>query len=214
MDFEEPDCTFCRSLPGVGLNPITAPSAPVDQILSVGPHVVLTPTLGTLVPGYLMVVTGENLTSMGALGPSRLPALESWLTSRLSQLEPVFGKYLVFEHGSGKSRRDAPSGACIIHAHLHLVPANDALITSLRQALAWRPLASFSDLASFADRNYTFLESEAGMFIETGIDLPGQWIRRQVARSIGRSGQYDWGVFSGEEELQETLSRMPQFAAR
>lgn len=213
MDYEEPDCTFCRALPGVGLNPVTAPSAPVDQILSVGPSVVLTPTLGTLVPGYLMVVTTEHLTSVGALGTSRLPELQSWLRSRLAQLEPVFGQYLVFEHGSGKSRRDAPSGACIVHAHLHLVPANDSLIALLRQSLAWRALASFSDLANFADQNYAFLETEAGRYISTEIDLPGQWIRRQVAQSIGRSDYYDWGVFSGEEELQETLARLPQFMA-
>jgi hypothetical protein len=197
-------------MPGVGVNPPMVPATAFDQILAAGPGVVLTPTIGMLVPGYLMVVTTAHLTSMAALGQSGLVALETWLSARLVQLAPVFGPYLAFEHGSGASRHDAPSGACITHAHIHLIPTAASLVSLLQEALTWQKLTALEDLASFAGCNYALLGSSEGLLISRETDLPGQWIRRRIAEAIGRADYYDWGIFSGERELHETLSRIPK----
>jgi len=161
-----------------------------------------------LVPGYLLLVTTEHVDSVAALGVETLGALDDWITQLLAALVPVFGDYLVFEHGSGGHRTDAGSGACIVHGHLHLIPDSGEVARAVFDELSPRPIGALADAAPFALRNYALVRAAGRWSISTDVDLPGQWVRRQVATAASRAAEYDWAVFSGEDRLKETLERL------
>jgi diadenosine tetraphosphate (Ap4A) HIT family hydrolase len=123
---EDADCPFC---PGH----LTASTADADTLLARGPGVNLLPTVGMMVPGYLLVTTQEHVLSMGDLGTRHLEELGPWLDAVRSLLAPHFGQYLTFEHGSSVADR---TWACIEHAHLHLIPLAGQLSERLRGAAA------------------------------------------------------------------------------
>lgn len=203
-----PDCPYCEGIPSVGPRAPRSPSSTFNTVLASGPGVVLTPTVGMLVPGYLLAVTTNHLDSVAALGSRTLSELDQWITGLLEVLAPVFGNYMVFEHGSGGRRTDAGSGACIVHGHLHLIPDSGTASRTVLTELSPQPIDALADAAAFASMNYALVRTAGQWSVRADVDLPGQWVRRQVAASISRAAEYDWAVFSGESQLHETLEAL------
>jgi hypothetical protein len=95
-------CPFCP-------RELLRSKSPFDRILAKGPGLCLLPALGMLVPGYFLAITTEHIFAFSELSRPQLDTTETWLDSVISQLAPLFGEYLLFEHGScGGSR----TGAC------------------------------------------------------------------------------------------------------
>lgn len=212
LGVEQRDCCYCRSIPHVGPQSRESAAGPYDVILAKGPNAVVTPTIGMLVPGYLLAITFEHVDSLAALGKFELSRFEEWLTSVTLDLEGIFGSYILFEHGSGGEFPGSRSGGCIRHAHLHLIPAPVDLARSIIGSLSFRDVGNLTDIAGLADSNYALLGFGGRWLVADGIDLPSQWIRKEVARALGRPDQYDWALFPGESSLTRTLSKLQRWA--
>lgn len=204
-------CPYCSNVPGVGPNPQDSDAGSrFDVAISSGSTVVLTPTIGMLMPGYLLAVTRTHLLSFAQLEASELERVESWLEELLGGLGDAFGEYLVFEHGSGALRAGARSGACVVHAHLHLIPGQSHLISELVTELGATRIQSLPSVVQHAADSYVLMGRPGLWFAHANVDLVGQWIRRRVALEVGRADEFDWALFRGEEHLPETFQRMPR----
>ncbi len=202
------DCPYCTGIPGIGAQPPSNPRTVFDEVLFLGPAVAVTPTIGMFVPGYLLAITHEHVTSFAALGDSTLAKVHVWLTDTVAQLSKLFGEYLIFEHGSGALRTDASTGSCVTHAHLHLMPLPEAALQRIERELPWDEVESFPSIARWGRRNYALLGYRDRWKVALDVDLPGQWIRRVVATVLGRAELYDWALYSGHAELGMTLDRL------
>jgi diadenosine tetraphosphate (Ap4A) HIT family hydrolase len=201
------DCPYCSNIPlGTAVAP-PRPATPFDQVLVRHPRVVVTPTLGMLTPGYLLAITTEHLSSFGCLGEEELAQdVMPSVNKVLSDLRPVFGSYLIFEHGSSEV---APfQGGCLTHAHLHLIPYPEHAVGVLMDALPWEPLSSMVALATECGSEYAYLSFGGASWLCREPGLPGQWIRRIVAPPIGSGDEWDWGVFPGTQHLGDTIRRL------
>lgn len=190
-------CPFCPAW-------LTASTSPFDIEVARGAGIRLLPALGMLVPGYFLVTTVEHHLSFAELAPDVLKSTHRWITSVTDSLAPLFGRYLTFEHGSCAG---TTSGACIDHAHLHLVPLADQMGTDLLSALNWKEQRKFSDLHSQRKRPYAYLGLDNRHFVMPEATLPSPWFRRQVAAHLHHD-RWDWAVDDGIDALMSTQSSL------
>lgn len=188
-------CPFCEDA-------LAASSSPFDTILAEGSDLRLIPALGMLVPGYMLATTREHVLSMAQLGRPRLQSVMTWTQEVIDMLAPHFGDYFVFEHGSCAA--DA-AGACIDHAHTHLIPLSERLTDDVLDPLPWRPLSRYTDLADYASMSYLYFSSGERQFILPQPAVGSQWIRRIIAQCLGHD-LWDWAVDPGAPQLVDTLS--------
>ncbi|HEY4778295.1 MAG TPA: hypothetical protein VIH47_01730 [Solirubrobacterales bacterium] len=200
-------CPLCAGIDFDGQRGAPLSGSPFDQVIRRGPGVVLAPTVGSILPGYLMAISADHLLSFGMLGSERLrEEIEPWLAERLAELSPVFGEYVVFEHGS--AGEDDRQGGCVAHAHMHLVPAGPDLARGILDGEEWQSVGAFSDIAAFAEAGYAYLGAAGRSWVLPEPGFPGQWVRRRIASWAGRPDEWDWGVFRGEPQLAETFERL------
>src|SRR5712691_104376 len=110
------DCEFCNEFAGGSANSFAthyANDVASRTILEQDGFRVL-PSLGQIVPGYLLVVADRHYAAFADLSLDALKAADALKTHLSGQLRSIYGDYLFFEHGA----RTSVSGGCgIAHAH-------------------------------------------------------------------------------------------------
>jgi hypothetical protein len=130
------------------------------------------------------------------------------IEAELAQVD-VFGEYFRFEHGSDNVKEcGVGSGACIDHAHQHMVPAL-GVAEAIRDELPWEELDGFESLAELQGVPYVYLGFEGGHYAVKNPALPSQWVRRKIAEHY-RQDDWDWGMEYGEGNLFITLLALDQ----
>ena len=172
-------------------------------------ELIIVPTIGCFMEGYLLAITRKHVYSTGELRSRELAKVEADLSELVKNLEGIFetDSYIVFEHGSAGPSR--PGGSCVRHAHYHLMPIGMQNIRRVlmqrapkqKVAMKWIELSSYSKLSEFKGENYAFVDSglEKWIWLEPTIDafrLPGQWIRKTVA-SFYDVEEWDWASDAG-----------------
>lgn len=200
-------CPYCRGIPGVGVSPPAKPRTPFDQVLYKAPEIVLTPALGMLVPGMFLIISRSHRYSFASFGEKSLTDIDSHIQRIINWLQPIFGEYLIFEHGASSTQTES-HGGCIMHAHLHLFPTARETAAKVLEALSWEMLESISQLSDVGDIPYALLGLNKQYFLSKSVSLPSQWIRKVVAESLGTSKHWDWGAYFGSDELKETIAML------
>jgi diadenosine tetraphosphate (Ap4A) HIT family hydrolase len=199
MATPEQDCTFCEIIP----NPRSA--FDVHQDVGEG-KAALVPALGMLLPGYLLAVSKEHTTSFSQYNEPQLRDTDDALNEVEDNLSPFFGEYFRWESGSDNSTGSCGSGACIDHAHLHLVPDADTGLRLLDE-LPWQQIGAYDDIVNFRDKPYAYLGRIGLHYVAPEPNLPGQWMRRQVAKTHDLDN-WDWAIDPGLDNLTETMNSL------
>ena len=201
------ECPLCSGIDLSGSRGYPASGSDFDVVLRRGPGVVLTPTKGTLVPGYVMAVATEHVLSFGKLGTTTLLVdIAPWLVDTTTELADKFGNYMIFEHGSASESERR--GGCIVHAHMHLIPASGNTVDAVLAEASWNPVGGLEETAQHEERGYAYLGWGDASWLSTAPSFPGQWIRRIIARAVGKPDEWDWAVFPGADNLETTLDRI------
>jgi diadenosine tetraphosphate (Ap4A) HIT family hydrolase len=169
---------------------------------------VVVPTLGMLSPGWLLVVSKDHYLSIGALDDTLYPELEQVKTAVQKDLREMFQAPIFFEHGPCTPTETA--GACIDHAHLHAVPLSFDLFQDLATNYPYRKVKGLRALKGYFEKHIPYLyyenrKEEAYLFRAS--QVPGQLVRRLIAKRLGMPDLWDWGVYEGMENIEKTLSR-------
>ena len=168
---------------------LTAPGAHArpahDIVVASNDHFVAVPSLGSLLPGWMLLIPRRPMPTLSLMNTEErtaLAALRVDLSIRLS----AYGKTeYAFEHG-GVSGSIVSCG--VDQAHLHVVPLSfDLLHAAPRHDLGWRTSVSIYDLteAETGGREYLFVE-RAGVSLIGFPETPvSQWFRRLIAQECG-----------------------------
>jgi diadenosine tetraphosphate (Ap4A) HIT family hydrolase len=176
---------------------------------------VAVPSIGPLVPGWLLVIPTTHYLSFAQLETSEeivdeLREIADWWQHR-------HGPLTWFEHGP--SAEGSLVGCGVDHAHMHLVPLQgfDLLLASRRQrpSLPFEPIDGPSDITEKSDGEpYLYLQDEAGgSWLARSEEIPSQFFRRLIAAEQGRPEEFDWKRFPHRETLSLTLSGSERHAA-
>jgi diadenosine tetraphosphate (Ap4A) HIT family hydrolase len=200
-------CPYCSGI--FGRDAVEIPSA-FNTVLWQTPEAVITPTLGMLLPGYLLSIPRSHVDSLGCLEPADQETILQFTRSAIECLAAEFGPYLIFERGSDPTTAHTDS---VTHAHLHLVPSADKVVPALLRLLPWELIPPSSDLRSLALKDYVYLESNGVRWVVADPSVPRQMIRRVVAQVAGRPESWDWRRSPGKSTLRATLVRLGRLRA-
>jgi ATP adenylyltransferase len=188
-----------------------------DRILCESKNFVAVPTIGSLVEGWVLVVSKEHHVRMACLGDDQLEELNHFKSDLVRVVADYYGPVAIFEHGP--SRPMQAVGCGVDHAHLHIVPTDCDLIRGLHDItdheLEWAKVSGVLELRSYRDseKEYLFVEQPVGDGrVATSPRFGSQLFRRVVANHIGFPSRYDWKSYVGAENAIKTAERLaPRF---
>jgi len=205
------DCAFCdrpENLETVNAFDIAMPIADGE--------IALKGALGMLRPGYMLGVTREHVTSFAQLPESVLTDADDAFTAHEDRLRQTlrYPGYIRLEHGSDNiSSCGLGAGACVMHAHQHLIPDTGATAQHMvEQGPEWTRLDDYNELTDMRGEPYLYVGHKGGHYVATNPAVRSQWGRRIVAAEDGHA-EWDWALLDGGINLLQTwlsLGYLPQ----
>lgn len=196
-----PDCELCEEVDQAGAGATGRGAAagwnrPFSRLVDRLPVVDVISGLGSLRPGYLLVVPRQHVNSSGELADDEFRQLWRTVRDMCDRISAVFGSRVVaVEHGSSGYDHGQ---ACVVHAHVHLFPIDRDGRPEDFVPVGCQPADDLLELRRLADerRNYFFCSwaAEAGRLLADPA-LPSQYARRVWADGVGRPDEWDWAVF-------------------
>jgi len=217
LDIHEPDverCTLCAEFCG-GSTPLhlsMIADAPPNRVLDQSRNFAIVPSIGPLTRGHVMVVPRRHARSILGMSGSELSECESLVRRCVDHLSSLYGKpALIFEHGSAPAELGY-SGACIDHAHLHVVPGPLRFVDAVQKHYnGWKSGHRIPDLAAFVGSLPYLLVGSQGheppFFVMPNPDVvPAQFLRQLLASEIGQLPIWDWRHNPGRETFLKTIA--------
>jgi diadenosine tetraphosphate (Ap4A) HIT family hydrolase len=166
----------------------------------------LLPTLGPLTDAHVIVVPVEHVLSLGAAGSAILEDA----ARVVERFEALVGRVLIFEHGSaGRGER---AGACIDHAHVHLLTLPEGVpIPPPPAEFEWNPLprlAELGDVVCASPSYMLFGTADKLVWAAAPEATPSQFLRRHVHRALRGAGSWDWRIDPRIEMLDAIVDRL------
>jgi ATP adenylyltransferase len=184
-----------------------------NKILFESHNFIVIPSLGSLLPGWLLVIPKAFSLNLSQLGKNELQELNNLaLTCELKLQEKFHSKVVRFEHGPAANQSKVGCG--VDYAHLHIVPVNFDLIEGLETRLnihyEWFEIESIQSLKSAIHHSdYLYYRNSANQhFVTYQQNIPSQLFRRVIAHQLSTPEAFDWKSFPHVETVQETIKNL------
>ena len=180
-----------------------------DRAIWENDEFVIVPSVGSLVPGYLLVIPRQHYISIAQLPFDMLGRLARIKLVVREILTQQFSPPLFFEHGPMCHANNA--GSCIDHAHLHCVPLAADLLPVLRSHHSLRKIEGFEAIANQARLNesYVYFENQhQEQFLFSDGHIPSQYLRRLISDAMKIPDLWDWGIFTFEQNAVATVNAL------
>ncbi len=189
------ECPFC-ALVSEGRSPVwdyLFRADSTDEIILRSASFLVILDTAPLAEGHLLIITKAHISSLAGLTKPERAELDSVKHDAESLLGEAYGPISFFEHGAEKFAKHA--GACIDHAHLHLVPGDFDILPYV--ARDYPDVESFPSyervLEAFAGRPYLLFSRKSDQVY--GVHAPAcatQYLRRLVAQATGFRTMWSW----------------------
>lgn len=125
---------------------MSRPTEICDRPVANSEHFIVLPSLGALVPGWVLVVPRRPILNLGALNEIERADLDALVHYLRNVLSSVTNDVFEFEHGP--QDRDSSVGCGVDQAHLHLVPLPFDLLSAAlevdNRTIQWRDIPNNS----------------------------------------------------------------------
>jgi diadenosine tetraphosphate (Ap4A) HIT family hydrolase len=186
------------------------PDPACDLPLRSTPEAIAIPTIGSIVPNWLLVVPRVRAMSMADLAPEIRHSMYLFGQDLAREMRPV-GRPLFFEHGARALGNVIGCG--VDQAHLHVLATE---IDLLGIALAdpevfWMAADSIDPWQDLDGSEYYFVQACGKAFVGHPRTSQSQYFRKLIARAAGVPFQWDYKVWPNYENVRRTYER---FAGR
>lgn len=194
------DCLFCS------IQEMSNPSNPEDEIFDESENFYAKAALGHFVFGYTLIISKEHFPSFAYVPEQQFSELEAFRDDVLDKLHNLCPHPItIMEHGA--LSRCQRGGACIDHAHLHLMPLAADLYPVLSERFSFADLGSISEVRRFKDAQVPYLyyqrEGLGGHGVGLTQDVPSQMLRQIACQALGTPELWDWR----DRPLRDVLQR-------
>lgn len=178
------------------------------------PNYLIVPSKGSIVPGWLLVVSTNHELSLGTLNEARRQRILEGVNVAREILANHFGAATVFEHGP--SRLDSPLACGINHLHVHVASLSFSLRAAtdrlFPQSLSWHACCEqYSALENYPKdrRDYLLLHEPGQMPLHAAPPFPlRQIFRRAIASATGHHELWDYSIAPWRHHAVELLSAL------
>jgi len=206
-------CNFCQKFGGTAGEERMA-----DHILFESENFVVVPTIGSIVPGWLLIVPRSHFMSVGSFDAPMLHEFAGLQKTAAAALRDCFGTVSFFEHGA--IRKGESVGCGVDHAHLHIVATEFDLVTGAKASgksqLQWRSVSGIKSTKAYVAEQmpYIFVESlVGGAWIGSASWIESQLIRKVIAAYTGQPDCWDWKAHPFDNNVRETVRRLETWKA-
>lgn len=192
-------------------------SLPCDIDLLRDPLAAVVPTLGSIIPGWLLVVPRQEALAIGHFAPRHRQELLN-LARIISGDVRVFGsRTFILEHGP--ARVSSIMGCGVDHAHLHVVPMDRDLLTPVLadESVDWTATDAHDPWVKCQqNREYLLVCTDDGCYVGFPRQAQSQYFRKKIAQLQGVPDSWDyreWPCHGNAQRTIEHFSRVQQLAA-
>jgi SAM-dependent methyltransferase/diadenosine tetraphosphate (Ap4A) HIT family hydrolase len=206
------DCELCNEVVLAGTHATSAseilPSdRPFSRLIRRTTIVDIIAGLGSVIPGYVLLVPRRHVASCGELHESEIRHIYDVAWEVAAAVRSNYDcEVAVIEHGSsGDPERFGR--ACITHSHIHIFPLPrgrtmaDLVPTGSIRVSGYSGLLR---LAASCNNYYYCANMPYDGYLLAEPHLPSQYARRRWAALLGRPEEWDWAVFPFIENCRKT----------
>ena len=163
------------------------------------------PTLGSLVDGYVLIVTKRHINSMSELNEEELKEYENIIEKYKNLFNKIYNKTpIIFEHGTPNQNSEMKANS-VTHAHSHIVNIN---FKNEKEMLKKYNFFEIKDLEEI-EKNKNYISY---IFDKKYItyDFPGvsQLMRMLIAEELNFKDKFDWKKERFDENIKSTIERI------
>ena len=203
---EQSCCTFCNNLLR------RTSTAPWDTIVEETENFILSPTKGSLLPGWLLIVAKRHAICSGALSTKEREDLAGAIALAKLLVRRNFGPPTIFEHGP--TRSGTSLGCGIDHMHFHVAPLPFSLIESVNALvpnIQWLSIDGIADLRALyhAQTAYAVVQEDEGLlnWCRPPVHMR-QMFRQAIAHKLGIPDRYDYAAHPEPSNVELTIRRV------
>ncbi len=193
------------------LSPSGCPRPAYDQVVLDGDDWVVAPTLGSILPNWLLLVPRKGAVTFAQWRQDTGKEPDKIVDGILARLGARPSRSIWFEHGP--AIRGSAVGCGVDYAHIHLLidaPFSfDKFTAAVKTActLNWRettPSMAYRSIS--ANRSYLIGSSTRRSILAEGVeDVGSQFFRRVIAGLVGRPDSWNYRTHPYTENVEKTL---------
>ena len=176
-----------------------------NQTIDETKNFLVKPVLGSLVDGYVMIVSKEHVNSMIELDNNIIKEYDELMNKYREIFKKVYNKYpICFEHGT--LDENGFCSGCVVHAHTHIVNHNYKNESKILEELEFQEIDDFSNIEF---KNYIFYRNPFGKdYISYNKKTMRQAMRIFIAKDLGIEEKYNWRQYPFYENIKSTLEKI------
>lgn len=170
------------------------------------------PVLGSIIEGYIMIITKKHINSMAELEPKKLNELNSVIEFLGNICQKIYGICpTVFEHGSASSEVKMVSQSSVYHAHMHIVPFEFENMSEIVKESGMKQIKGINAIHDYREMPYVYCRDHNKLsYITINENLPSQYMRRKLATEVGKNDEWNWREYPFIEHVAGTINAYMQ----
>ena len=194
------NCTFCN----IDITKIE------NTIIEETKYFYVTPSIGSIVNGYLLIISKRHINSMSELNKEELQEYEQLIEKYRRLFKSIYQKYpIIFEHGT-PNLEDNIKASSVTHAHTHIVNHNYKNEDLVLNKLNFKKIKSLGELNS--DKNYIFYINQSNdIYVTNNFKPISQMMRIIIADDLDIRNKYDWRQNSFENNVVLTINNIKEY---
>jgi len=164
----------------------------------------ITLALGSLVRGYVLIVSKNHINSMSELNKEEKKEYEFLLNKYRNIFKKVYKKYpIIFEHGTPNVNEEKTSSS-VIHAHTHIVNHSFKNEEKIIKENNFDKINSIYEINS--NKNYILFINELNeLYLSTQFKNIKQLMRIEIAKDLNISYMYNWDKYHFKNNIILTI---------
>lgn len=164
------------------------------------------PTLGSLVDGYILIVTKRHINSMSELNENELIEYKNIIEKYQNLFKKIYNKTpIVFEHGTPNQNSEMKANS-VTHAHTHIVNINFSNEKEILEKYNFKEINDFKEINK--NMNYIKYISNNKIYITYNFPSVSQLMRILIAEELNYKDKFDWKKERFDENIISTIERI------
>lgn len=164
------------------------------------------PTLGSLVDGYILIVTKRHINSMSELNENELIEYKNIIEKYQNLFKKIYNKTpIVFEHGTPEQNSEMKANS-VTHAHTHIVNINFSDEKEILEKYNFKEINDFKEINK--NMNYIKYIFNNKIYITYNFPSVSQLMRILIAEELNYKDKFDWKKERFDENIISTIERI------
>lgn len=160
------------------------------------------PAIGSILPGYIMVISKSCIPSMGLLDDTDTKELLSFVELIVDKLSHKYSSCTIFEHGSSSS---SSTSASITHAHWHIVPHVINAENWEKKANSYTSFIDFKTKFNCTDSYLLLINNKYGIRASKRINEQKQFFRKILTDELDNELVWDYTIEPYTNNIKKTI---------